>query len=101
MTQTTCASAGSLPPRRLTTTSWAQVEHNLPRALELLELAVTWSELDYSDVAVIPPSAWLEFAAEHRWHDPWMVERLFRLTDLEGVTGIQLQRSFARQALRT
>jgi anti-anti-sigma factor len=29
------------------------------------------------------------------------VERLFRLTDLEGVTGIQLQRSFARQALRT
>jgi len=28
------------------------------------------------------------------------VERLFRLTDLEGVTGIQLQRSFARQALR-
>lgn len=46
-------------------------------ALELLELATTWDELDYSMEAVIPPADWLEFVAEHTWHDPAVAERLF------------------------
>jgi hypothetical protein len=46
-------------------------------ALELLELATTWEELDYSMEAVIPPGDWLDFVAEHTWHDRETAERLF------------------------
>ena len=46
-------------------------------AVELMELATTWDELDYSAVAVIPPDDWLDFAAAHTWRDPELVERLF------------------------
>ena len=54
-----------------------RAEADLGMAVELLELATTWDELDYSLVAVIPPQEWLLFAGEHRWHDPELVERLF------------------------
>jgi hypothetical protein len=46
-------------------------------ALELLELATTWEELDYSGEAVIPPCDWLDFAAAHTWRDPELASRLF------------------------
>ena len=46
-------------------------------ALELVELAVTWHELDYSQEDVIPPPDWLDFAADHHWDDPDRAERLF------------------------
>ena len=46
-------------------------------ALELVELAVTWNELDYSQQDVIPPTDWLDFAADHDWDDPDTAERLF------------------------
>ena len=46
-------------------------------AVELIELAVSWHELDYSREAVIPPADWLEFAAEHRWQDDDVAVRLF------------------------
>ena len=49
----------------------------MPAALELVELAVTWNELDYSAEEVIPPTDWLDFAAEHDWDDPATAERLF------------------------
>ena len=38
-------------------------------ATELMEIALTWEELDYSDRPVIPPDEWLDFVAAHRWHD--------------------------------
>ncbi|MGH9222429.1 MAG: hypothetical protein ACRD2W_01190 [Acidimicrobiales bacterium] len=46
-------------------------------ALELLELAVTWGELDYTGESLIPPVDWLEFAAAHSWNDPELAQRLF------------------------
>ena len=46
-------------------------------ALELLELATTWEELDYSGQALIPPCDWLDFAAAHNWRDPELATRLF------------------------
>ena len=49
----------------------------LGAALDLVELAVTWSELDYSQEYVIAPQDWLDFAAEHRWEDGETAERLF------------------------
>jgi hypothetical protein len=53
------------------------VEVDVAVALELLELATTWEELDYSGAAVIPPSDWLDFAAAHTWRDPELAARLF------------------------
>jgi hypothetical protein len=47
--------------------------------LELLEIAVTWHELDYTDVPVLGPAEWLTFAAAHSWIDPDRAERVFAL----------------------
>jgi hypothetical protein len=46
-------------------------------ALELLELAASWDEIDYSAEALVPPPDWPAFAAEHAWRDPEVAERLF------------------------
>src|SRR4051794_14155172 len=46
------------------------VESDVGELLELVELAVTWGELDYSGTGVVPPWKWLEFAACHEWRDP-------------------------------
>ena len=55
------------------------VEADVAVTLELLELATTWDELDYSGEAVIPPCDWLDFAAAHNWRDPELATRLFSL----------------------
>ncbi len=46
-------------------------------AVELVELAVTWNELDYRHEKLIPPSDWLAFVAEHTWDDAEAALRLF------------------------
>lgn len=51
--------------------------------LELVELAVTWHELDYSRAAVVPPAQWATFAQCHRWSHPDRAEQAFLLaTDI-------------------
>jgi len=47
--------------------------------LELIEIAVTWHELDYSDAEVVPPSEWEQFAQRHRWARPERAEWAFLL----------------------
>jgi hypothetical protein len=47
--------------------------------LDLVELAVTWGELDYSDTGVIPPAMWLDFCSRHAWPDPEQAIRAFAL----------------------
>ena len=47
--------------------------------LELLELAVTWAELDYSSRPVIAPHRWTSFLNSHNWSDPQRAERIFSL----------------------
>ncbi len=54
-----------------------RVDADVAAALELFELATTWEELDYSGEALVEPADWLEFAAEHRWRNPEVAERLF------------------------
>ncbi len=46
---------------------------------ELMELAVTWGELDYSEMPVIPPNRWLEFVDSHMWADGEKAERMLAL----------------------
>lgn len=57
-----------------------RVETDQAELVELLELAVTWGELDYSGVAVVPPERWSDFALAHDWQNPERVERLFDLS---------------------
>jgi hypothetical protein len=47
--------------------------------LELLEIAVTWRELDYSEAPVIGPRGWLTFADDHAWRYPERASRAFSL----------------------
>jgi hypothetical protein len=59
------------------------VESDVDELLELVELAVTWGELDYSGAGVVPPGQWLEFAACHEWRDPDRAARIFSVaTDI-------------------
>jgi hypothetical protein len=55
------------------------VETDPDAVLDLFELAVTWSELDYTGADVLPPETWLDFADEHRWRCPDRVTRMFAL----------------------
>jgi len=47
--------------------------------IELMELAVTWAELDYSEIPVIPPNRWMEFVDSHIWSDGAKAERVMSL----------------------
>lgn len=71
-----CPSAAGQPEHhdRLLT-----VDTDLEAALELLEMAVTWHELDWSARPVVGPEHWLAFAAGHVWRDPDRAERVFSL----------------------
>lgn len=69
---------------RFATTAPAHHDHllhagtDVANALDLVELALTWHELDYSREPVIPPPDWPEFVAGHAWDDRDVAERLFR-----------------------
>jgi hypothetical protein len=51
--------------------------------LELIEVAVTWPELEYSETPTIAPEDWVPFVENHHWADQDRVERIFGLaTDI-------------------
>jgi hypothetical protein len=59
------------------------MESDQDALLELFELALTWYELEYSEMPIIPPDQWMAFVENHRWSDPDRVERIFSVaTDL-------------------
>ena len=55
------------------------VDTDVDALLDLLEMAVTWRELDWSEAPVIGPRDWPAFAAAHRWRDPARAARVFSL----------------------
>jgi hypothetical protein len=55
------------------------IEHDPEAVLELMELAITWPELEYSEADVIPPESWGAFVNSHRWADLNHVRRIFGL----------------------
>ncbi len=55
------------------------VEHDIDELLELLELAVTWAELEYADEPLLGPEQWVDFAATHLWAEPERATRIFSL----------------------
>jgi hypothetical protein len=56
-----------------------RVEDDQDALLELLELAITWHELEYTESAVVAPDRWMAFVEDHHWTDPDRVERIFSL----------------------
>ena len=72
-------------------------------ALELVELATSWDEIDYSGEVLIAPVDWLAFASEHAWCDSELAERLFAVAvDIArrgtAVAGFQGLRTAERRA---
>jgi hypothetical protein len=66
------------------------VDVDVDELLALIEMAVTWHELDYSDQDVIGPVAWQTFAETHAWSDPERAERAFSLAlDIVGRTLVE------------
>ena len=55
------------------------IDHDISAVLDLIELAVTWGELDYSGVDVIPPDLWFQFCECHTWPDQEQAMRIFAL----------------------
>src|SRR5258708_6806032 len=55
------------------------VDTNVGALLELLEIAVTWHELDYSETPVVGPQDWAAFADQHAWRYPDRARRAFSL----------------------
>lgn len=49
--------------------------------LELIDLAVTWHELDYSEQPVVGPEEWPTFAQRHTWTRPERAEWAFMLAE--------------------
>ncbi len=78
-----------------------RVDRDSGEVLNLIELAVTWGELEYADRGVIPPSRWLEFAQAHRWQDADQAERILALaTDVAmGSMRVARDRSASATAL--
>jgi len=59
------------------------IEEDPDVLLELMELAVTWPELEYSETQTIPPNRWMILVRSHQWADPDRVERIFSVaTDI-------------------
>jgi hypothetical protein len=59
------------------------IESDQDVVLELIEVAVTWPELEYSETPTIAPEHWTTFVENHHWADQDRVERIFSLaTDI-------------------
>ncbi len=56
-----------------------RIEHDPDELVELMELALTWGELEYDTDTVIGPELWAGFAATHHWADPERAGRIFGL----------------------
>jgi hypothetical protein len=46
------------------------VDTDMDVLLELIDIAVTWHELDYSESGLVGPDGWLDFAENHDWRFP-------------------------------
>lgn len=63
------------------------IEHDPDVLIALMELAITWRELEYSTRSLIAPEQWTTFAANHDWEDPDYMKRVFRLaTNIFSIT---------------
>lgn len=78
--RTTCTAGCAVEPaRRAHHDRLLTVEYDADELVELMELAVTWGELEYADAPLIGPADWVGFAATHLWAEPERAARIFSL----------------------
>lgn len=77
----TCRGACPAGPSRAHHDRLLAVDTDHDALLELVELAVTWHELDYSGASVVAPPQWETFAQRHRWTHPDRAEQAFLLAN--------------------
>lgn len=75
----TCRDACSAGPGRAHHDRLLAVDTDPEVLLELIELAVTWHELDYPAEAVVGPAEWMTFVERHRWSCPERAGQAFML----------------------
>jgi hypothetical protein len=83
----TAAHARALHCRRCAATAEQAAHHDRlllvdvdpDQLLGLIEMAVTWHELDYSRCEVLGPQDWPTFAEQHTWTHPDRAEAAFSL----------------------
>lgn len=56
-----------------------RVESDSDALLDLMELALTWHELEYSETTTLSPDQWPSFMECHHWDDPDRAERIFSI----------------------
>lgn len=75
----TCRDACPAGPRRAHHDRLLTVDTDTDALLELMELAVTWHELDHPRERLVPPVEWSTFAERHHWVCPERAEQAFLL----------------------
>lgn len=95
----TCRGACPLGPSRPHHDRLLAVDTDLDVALELMELAVTWHELEYPRDALVGPAEWETFAHRHLWARPERAEQAFLLAVDIAAKGAPRLRSASSAAL--
>ncbi|MDN5861071.1 MAG: hypothetical protein L0H84_20905 [Pseudonocardia sp.] len=75
----TCRDACPVGPSRRHHDRLLTVDTDVDAALELMELALTWHELEYPREAMVGPAEWETFAGRHLWAYPERAEQAFLL----------------------
>lgn len=55
------------------------IDHDHEALMDLMEIAVTYGELDYSHIGIVEPEGWLDFAQAHRWQDAERANRVLAI----------------------
>lgn len=74
-----CRSCATTGPQAAHHDRLLRIDVDPEELLALVELAVTWDELDYSQCDLLGPLEWPGFAAQHSWAHPERAEAAFSL----------------------
>lgn len=95
----TCRDACPAGPSRVHHDRLLAVDTDADALLELMELAVTWHELEHPWEALVGPAEWATFARRHRWVHPDRAERAFLLAGDIVVRGAPRARAAGRSTM--
>lgn len=95
----TCRDVCPAGPRRAHHDRLLAVGTDLDAALELIELAVTWHELEHPREALVGPAEWETFAQRHLWARPERAEQVFLLAVDIATRGAPRTRSTGRMTM--
>jgi hypothetical protein len=95
----TCRDACPVGPGRAHHDRLLAVDTDVDAVLELMELAVTWHELEYPRASLVGPREWETFAQRHLWARPERAEQVFLLAVDIAAKGAPRMRSTGRMTM--